>query len=205
MTNHRWHRLMWTMSVSLSAAVGAYACEDSTTSDGVTGGASNGGTAGASGAGGGAGAAGCSCADAHCPTLSAFCAFLGTPDICPATIGELTGINRAQVGCGKRLVSYFNGTGPGYTYLFDVASGELVGGCRYDDVPFGPCGDPVRVSYSFGESPRFCNPTNLSSGLEQDCNSVTSCRSDGVGGGLALANCLPGTAGGGAGGSAGGG
>jgi hypothetical protein len=201
MNNHGWHQLALAVSVSLSAVVGAYACDDSTTEDRVMGRASNGGTAGASAAGGAAGATGCSCADGHCPTLQAFCDFLGTPNSCPANLGELTGINRAQVGCGKRMVSYFNGTGPGYTYLFDLATGELLGGCRYSDVSFGPCGDPARVVYSFGESPRFCNPTNLSSGLEQDCSSVTSCRNYGVGGSLPLADCLPGAAGGGAGGS----
>jgi hypothetical protein len=172
MNRHRLHQLMWAVSVSLSAAIGAYACDESTTTGGVTGGAPNGGAPAAGGTGSAGDAAGCSCADGHCPTLQSFCAFLGTPNACPATIGELSSINQAEVGCGKRLVSS------------------------------GPCTDSFHASYSFGETPPRCS-TIGSSGLEQNCDSVVSCRSYGVGGALGLANCLPGSAGGGAGGSAG--
>jgi hypothetical protein len=130
------------------------------------------------------------------------CGFLGTPNACPATIGELGGINRAQVGCGKRLVSRFDGTEPGYSYLFDLATGELLGGCRHNDVTFGPCRDSNLASYSFGETPSLCSTMGWT-GIEQDCSRVVDCQTYGAGAALGLANCMPSAAGGGTGGSAG--
>jgi hypothetical protein len=85
----------------------------------------------------------CICPGGECPTPEAFCSLR---EGCTSPIG-----NWAEVGCGKRVVGYYDPMGPSSSYVFDLATGTLVGGCLWSDTPWGPCA-PTVITYRWGDA-----------------------------------------------------
>lgn len=193
------NRIMLTLSAVTSLAIALYACAGS--SDGQTDGeagsaaASAAGSAGTAGSAGGAGASHCTCDNPHCDSIEEMCQ-LAELSSCPTTIEDaLDGANWVQNGCGTVMLGYYSGTANGQNYCFDAATGELLGGTRYNDHPWGPC---FQIAYTFGDMK--CGPSGLTScpeALNCNCSFVKPCDPP-------LSDCLEGVAGvGAAGGQAG--
>jgi hypothetical protein len=95
--------------------------------------------------------------------------------------------NWAEIGCGKRMIGYYDPMGRSYSYLFDLSTDALLGGCVWSDNDrWGPC--PHVSTYSWG-NPSHCTGGPVSNMLA--CDDVLDCRANvQIDGGVPLSACL---------------
>jgi hypothetical protein len=154
----------WSVAGILWVLTLVYSCDGTESSDTNACNCEDGGT-GACTCEDGGDASACTCEDGHCATNEELCSLVAATT-CSSSLDELAkGANLYQVGCGTRVLSFYNGTGPGGSYCFDLTTGELVGGTRYNDYSWGPCNVAV---YSFG-APCPDHGLSCSDMVECDC------------------------------------